>query len=194
MAFTEAEIERHNALYRRAYSLIRPHIFIDGESRSVRPGWFAKRRLRKGIALLQRALRINPGSWQSRFWIGKALQRLGDHRESFSWFSDALRLDQANDSIAKEVAIEALQVGEYPLALTLVRPAAQQNPDDAALQHNFGLALLLCGQVGDAHQVFTRALARQSDQVTARLVKLTELVLQGERTCPRTLNDVQRNA
>jgi tetratricopeptide (TPR) repeat protein len=193
VAFTDAEIERHNALYRRAYSLIRPHIFIDGESRSARPGWFARRHLRKGIALLHRALRINPNSWQSRFWVAKALQRLGDHRESMSWFSDALRLDEANSNIAKEAVVEALQVGDYKVALALVRPAAQQNPDDAALQHNLGLALLLCGRVADAHQAFTRAAAQQSDQLTARLVTLTELVLRGERPCPRTLNDMQQD-
>jgi tetratricopeptide (TPR) repeat protein len=193
VALTEAEIERHNALYRRAYSLIRPHIFIDGESRSARPGWFARRRLRKGIALFHRALRINPNSWQSRFWVAKALQRLGDHRESMSWFSDALRLDEANGRVANEAAVEALQVGDSKLALALVRPAAQLNPDDAALQHNLGLALLLCGRVAEAHQAFTRAAAHQSDRTAARLVALTELVLRGERPCPRTLTDVQQD-
>ncbi len=75
MTFTEAEVERHNALYKRAHSLIRPYILIDGESRSARPGWFAKRHLRKGIDLFLQALAINPESWQNRFWLAKALQR-----------------------------------------------------------------------------------------------------------------------
>jgi tetratricopeptide (TPR) repeat protein len=194
MAFTDAEIERHNELYRRACSLIRRHILIDGEVRFARPGWLAKWRLRKGIALFHRALRINPNSWQNRFWIAKALQRLGDHRQAISWFSDALRVDPANSSIAKEAANEALQLGDNQLALALVRPAAEQNPDDPALQHNLGLALLLSGKLQEAHQTFSRAAALQSDPLTARLLELTEQVLRGERACPQTLDDVQRNA
>ena len=193
MTLTPTEIQSHNALYRRAYSLIRPHIFIGGESRSARPGWFARRSLKKGIALFQCALGINPNSWQSRFWIAKALQRLGEHQESMSWFADALRLDEANEGIAKEAGVEALEVGDYKLALAIVRPAAERNPDDAALQHNLGLALLLCGRVAEAHQAFNRAAAHHSDSVTSRLVTLTELVLRGERLCPRRLTDIQQN-
>lgn len=193
MAFTESEIERHNNLYHRACALIRPHILIDGEARYARPGWLARWRLRKGIELFHRALRINPNSWQSRFWIAKALQRLGDHKESMSWFSDALRLDPANSSIAKEAANEALALGDHHLAVALVRPAAELNPNDATLQHNLGLALLLSGQVREARQAFARAATRQSDQLTVRLLQLTEIVLRGERPCPRTLDDVQRD-
>ena len=194
MPFTDAQIRRHNKLYGRGCSLIRKHVLIHGESRLAWPSWLARWRLRRGIALFQRALKINPDSWQSRFWIGKALQRLGDHGESMSWFADALRLDPTNTDIALEAGNEALQLGDYRLALAMIRPAAERYPEHAALQHNLGLAQLLGGQAQEAYESFSRAAAVRSDPLTANLVRTARLVLTGERPHPRTLQDLESDA
>jgi tetratricopeptide (TPR) repeat protein len=192
--FTEEEADQHNALYKRAMSLIRSRIIIDGESRSATPSWFARRRLRQGIALFQEALRMNPDSWQNRFWIGKALQRLGDHNEAVTWFAEALRIEPDNAVIALEAANEALDLGQYEFAISLLRPAAQANPSHAVLQHNLGVAFLLSQRPREAVEAFNKSAALAVDPNTARLLDIAERVSRGERACPAYMADLRRGA
>ena len=131
---TEAQVDQYNALYKRAHALVRRHILIDGEAQFGPPGWFARRRLRKGVALFERALSIAPFKWECRFWIGKAFQRLGEHKDAMSWFMDAMQQEPGNPTIAKEAANEAIALGEFQVGIGLLRPATAQRPEDPVLQ------------------------------------------------------------
>ena len=193
MTFTQSQIEQHNRLYTWGLWLIRSEIWIDGEPRSARPGWIARWRLRRGISLLSKALRINP-SWQNHFWIGKALQRLGDNRKAITWFTEAMRLQPSEPSILREGANVALELQDYDYALALLRAAMEIRPDDATLHHNLGLAFLLAGRPHDAREPLEVALALQPHHGTATLLGICDEVLQGVRSCPRTLDDVRRGA
>jgi tetratricopeptide (TPR) repeat protein len=190
MSLTQLKIDEHNRLYQRGLGLIRQEIVVEGEDRSSRPGWLARWRLRRGIAFLRRALRIHP-SWQNHFWIGKALQRLGDWRGAMSWFSDAHRIDPSQGAVAKEGANVAMELGEYDFAIALLRPAIKASSDDAALRHNLGLVYLLSGRPNDARDILQIALALQPEKTTASLLLITEGVIAGVRPRPINLREVE---
>ena len=191
--FTKEQAEEHNALFRKGCDLIQPSIFLD--DRPLRPpGWFARRRLRKGIAHLHQALTINPDSWQSRFFIGKALQCLGDHDEALTEFTDAIRLAPENDSLALEAANEALEVGRFDLAAKLLRPALERKPNDPVLLHNSGVALVLAQRPQEAVELLTRAVSLGSNPYSSELLQIVELVVRGHLKCPRTMDELRRGA
>src|SRR5438309_2268475 len=168
--------------------------FVDGERRSRHPGWPARRRLRRGIAQFQSALAIAPFKWECRFWIGKALQRLGHHGEALTWFGDALRQEPENASVAKEAANAALELNEHEIAVAFLRSATTINPKDPTLHYNLALALLLAGHPQDSLQAVSAAARLEAHAQTGWLMGWIEDVLAGRRPCPRTLAELGRGA
>jgi tetratricopeptide (TPR) repeat protein len=192
ITLTQDQIESYNRLYEKGLKLIRPNIFIDGEPQSGRPGWIAKRRLRKGIADFQEALLIAPFAWECRFWIGKALQRLGSHEEAMSWFVDAIKQEPTNTSIAKEAANEALELAQYQLGIAFLRPAVVAKPSDPVLHYDLAIHQLLAGNVDDAYHSLRKSAALESHRMTGRLLRYVEDVRAGRKSRPRTVAEVQR--
>jgi tetratricopeptide (TPR) repeat protein len=194
MQLSDQDVAVYNAYYQRAVKLIRARILIDGERRPAFPGWFARRDLKKGIQLFEAALAIAPHKWECRFWIGKALQRLGDHRNALSWFSEASRQEPDNPTIAKEAANAALELGEADLAIAFLRPATTIASRDAALHYNLGLALLMSGRPREALEATSRSAALTADKMTAWLMGWIEDVLAGRRACPKSIGELRRGA
>ena len=191
---TQEQADHYNSLFKRAISLVRPHLILD-EGREVgEPGWLARRRLRKGITLLEQALAIAPFKWECRFWIGKALQRLGDRREALTWFGDALRQEPGNATVALEAANEALELGEYEVAVAFLRPATALEPSHAALHHNLAVALLLAGRPRDALQAVDLSAGLKADARAAWLRGWIEDVLAGRRPVPHSMAELRRGA
>ncbi len=191
---SEAQANEYNALYKRALGLVRRHVLIDGEPQSGPPGWFARCRLRKGIGLLERALVIAPFKWECRFWIGKSLQRLGEHREAISWFMEAVRQEPENPSIAKEAANEALELGEFELGVGLLRPGTLKRPQDPILHYDLGIHLLLAGKPKEAYESLQRAARLEAHANTSRLMEYVERVMTGQVSCPRSLHELRQGA
>jgi len=191
---SEDDVRRYNASYQKGLKLIRPEVLIDGERRSRHPGWPARRRLRRGIAQFQSALAIAPFKWECRFWIGKALQRLGHHGEALTWFGDALRQEPENASVAKEAANAALELNEHEIAVAFLRSATTINPKDPTLHYNLALALLLAGHPQDSLQAVSAAARLEAHAQTGWLMGWIEDVLAGRRPCPRTLAELGRGA
>jgi tetratricopeptide (TPR) repeat protein len=193
LTISDADARAHDRLVGKAFALIRPEILIDGEPRTSRPGLLARWRLNRGINNLEKAIRINP-SWQNHYFIGKALQRLGDLRKAMEYFGEASRLDPTQTHVAREAGLVALALGESNIALALLRPAAVSHPHDAALQHDLGLAYLLAGSPRKAEDSLRAALALQPHEATARLLMFTSDVIQGKRSSPNSLEEIQRLA
>ena len=191
---TEAQAAQYNLRYQRGLQLVRPNILIDGEPQSGRPGWLARRRLQRGIEEFKAALDIAPFKWECRFWIGKALQRLGLFQESMGWFAEALGQEPANPTIAKEAANVALELGQFQAGIAFLRPAVADKPSDPDLHYNLGIHLLLAGRAQDAYRSLQQSARLRAHRDTARLMTYAEVVISGRRTAPRTLKHLQQDA
>ncbi|HSY20030.1 MAG TPA: tetratricopeptide repeat protein [Candidatus Acidoferrales bacterium] len=190
LSLSEEQIARHNELYAGANELTKGLIILDGVPHS-RPGFFAKRRLRKAVKLYQQVLEINPASWQSMFCIAKALQSLEELQESLAWFVRAYGCEPGNPSLAKETGYAASRLGRHDIALKAMEPAVKQHPSDPALQCNFGLTCLLAGKAADACAAFeqTVKLEPQND-VNKKLLRFAQEVASGGRGNPKTEQEI----
>jgi tetratricopeptide (TPR) repeat protein len=131
-------IERFNSLYEKGWRLLRGRIIVDGRSLSRRPGWWERRRLGQAIACFEQALRIHSSSWQTMWAIGKAHQRLQQHREALTWLMKAHDLEPARADVAREAAIEASELGHHETAVRLTEIAIRGRPNDWTLYSNLG--------------------------------------------------------
>jgi len=186
------DVERHNRYYARALDLMRNEILLHGQPRTPHPGWFARRRLRHGIRLLEAALALNPTSWQNRFWIGKAHQRLGEQEEAARWLMDAHRLAPDEPWPANEAGIAALELGQVKVAISLLRRFAAVGSNHSASEYNLGLALLLDQQPQVAREVLVAAARVSGGSLAENLLMIVDDVIAGRCTCPSSLAQVRQ--
>ena len=191
---TDEQVAQYNRIYKQAFRRVRPNILIDGESQSGRPGWLARRRLRQGIAGFEAALAIAPFKWECRFWIGKALQRLGNHQESMTWFTEALRQEPDNPTIAKEAANAALELGQFQVGIGLLRPATALRPTDPTLHYDLAIHLLLSGRPNEAYASLQEAARLEGHRHTARLMDYVEKIMTGQTPCPSSVHELKQGA
>jgi tetratricopeptide (TPR) repeat protein len=175
---TEAEIARYSELYKAGNELIRGRILLDKVplTRFVMPWdrWQLRRAVRKFAA----AVEIAPRQWQCHFWIGKALQRLGDKRGAFDAFERARTIEPENLSVLKEAANAALECDQPQLAIAFLRPACNAAPADVVLRHNLALALFLLGEIDEARLLAEQVLKVDRDPMTEWLMgKITDVRL-----------------
>jgi tetratricopeptide (TPR) repeat protein len=184
--FSDSEITRHNALCNQASQLQKGLIWLDGHQIS-KPGFFARRKLRKSIALYEEALKINPDSWQSMTFVGKAFQALNRLEEALTWFKSALSLDPNNPVIAKEAGGTAGLLGKHDLAVQIMTPVALTDPNDVVLQTNLGLSCMLSGKTLEASNAFETVYRLEPQRpMNARLAAFAKKVHLGEEPIPKT--------
>jgi tetratricopeptide (TPR) repeat protein len=187
---TDNEIDSFNALYDKGCGLQKDLVILDGSPRR-RPGFLGRRKLKESIQAFKEALAIHPGSWQSMYFIGKALQALGDLESALTWFMRASKIEPENPSIAKEAGLCAAQLGKHLAAIRFMKPAASAHPRDAGLQCNMGLSYLMSEQVDEAVASFSRAIkADPVNGMNQSLLKLAEAVARKEIPCPRSEAEV----
>jgi tetratricopeptide (TPR) repeat protein len=193
MTLTEAEATRHNQLYEEALGLVEREILVDGRSQSTLPGFFAGRRLRKGLRLLDEVLRLNPDNGAAAFLVGKVHQRLGEFAAALPMLLKAHRTDPSFSAYAREAGIVASELGQYPLAIALTEAALRLRPDDGSLHVNLGLMYLLSGAAPEAARSFERAIALEPEHArTPRLLAVARAVQAGSIPCPTTEAELQR--
>ena len=183
---TDKETDRFNALYEKGCSLQKGLVILDGRPQR-RPGFLAKRKLKESIKTFKDALAIHPGSWQSMYCIGKALQALGDPESALTWFVRASKIEPEEPSVAKEAGLCAAQLGKHLAAIRFMKPAASAHPSDAGLQCNMGLSYLLSEQADEAEASFSQAVkADPGNRMNQKLLKLAAAVASREIPCPRS--------
>lgn len=183
---TDREIDRFNTLYDKGCDLQKDLITLDGRPQR-RPGFFGGRKLKESIQAFKEALVIHPGSWQSMYFIGKALQALGDLESALTWFVKASKIEPENPSVAKEAGQCAAQLGKHLAAIRFMKAAASAHPGDAGLQFNIGLSYLMSEQVKEAIAYFSQAVkAGPGDSMNQKLLKLAQAVAENEVPCPRS--------
>ena len=178
----------HNALVRRGAELVEPFLVLADRQ----PASLDAARVRAGIACFDRALVLIPVDWQLMWMRGKAYQALGEHSAAMASLRDAWQLQPGEPAIANELGYELVELERAHEAVEVFAAAAAAHPDDdAALQANFALALLLDGQLARAKETVARALAANPQLRIAReLAALVDDVAAGRRPPPRTLRDL----
>jgi tetratricopeptide (TPR) repeat protein len=187
-----AEIVRHNELHAEGSRLQKGLLLLD-QRPPPHLGFFARRKLRKSIALFQEAIKINPTGWQSMMFIGKAHQSLNELNEALSWFLRAREIVPTNPSIAKEAGGMAGRLGQHDLAVQIMLPVADAHPNDPALQYNLGLSCLMAGQAQVACKAFERACRLEPGRdANFRLAVLAEKVRDGLVPTPKTEAEIKK--
>ncbi|MGJ8678301.1 MAG: tetratricopeptide repeat protein [Akkermansiaceae bacterium] len=190
----ELAIERHNALYDKAWSMVEGELLIDGIPESGSLGFFLKRRLNKAIKIFEEVIEINSMNWNAMFGIAKIYQRFGETETSYNWMLKAREFAPDHPSLAKETAVTASNLGMHDKAIEIMREAISARPDDAALHSNLGLSLLLSDNPIEAIEHFHLAQQLEpSHTVTPRLIVYARAVQQGDLPTPKKEQDIVRN-
>jgi tetratricopeptide (TPR) repeat protein len=130
------QVKRHNQLYEQAYDLLRGEILIDGQPLTSHPGFLAKRRLHKAIALFETVLEMNPENWAAMFGMAKAHHRLGDKVRAFNLILEARHGNPSLSGFAREAGLVAFQLGRFREGVELTQAAIGTRPSDGSLYSN----------------------------------------------------------
>jgi cytochrome c-type biogenesis protein CcmH/NrfG len=178
-----------DALFRRGVALIRPHMQVVDE-KATAPN---DDEVRVGIACLDRVLETNPSSWPALWIRGKAFQSLGDHDAAVVSFRSAYRLNPDHEDVARETAQELLQTRQFAEAVMVGRDICTRHPNDAGLQANLALDLLMNGEVAEAQKaVATAQKLDPNDAITKALAKRIDEIANGKRPQPKSFEELQR--
>ena len=189
------EIKKHNQLYEQAYDLVLSEVLIDGRTLSSQPGFLARRRLNRAIALFEAVLEMNPENWAAMFGMAKALHRLGDKPRAFDLMLKAHHGNPSLSGFAREAGLVAFQLGRFREGVELTYAAISTRPGDGSLYSNLGLGCLLAGDVDAAVDAFQHANELEPNHsLTPRLLAVAESVRSGALPPPASEADVLRAA
>ena len=184
----------HNRLYLQSIALVQDHLPLSDRPDNHRPpGFFLRRRLRKGLRLLDQVVAINPRNYAALWTGGMVARRLGDLEAALDRFrrAHALRPDQPD--VAREAAITASHLGRPAESIEFTRRALFACPNDPGLTANLALYYLYNQDPVTAKSLAATALAADpADRITAQVVRLIDDVLAHRRPCPRTDADALR--
>jgi tetratricopeptide (TPR) repeat protein len=188
MEFSQEQVDAHETLTKAGWKIVQEEALIAGRAPKPAPGFFARRRLRKGIQLFTDALKINPNGWPSMWGIGKLYQRLGDQAAALKWFTEAHRIKPDQPDVLREAGLAALDIGAKEEALKLCFAAVRAAPDDLGLQSNLALAYLLVADDEHAEECTRVAVSRApEDTISQAVLKLVLDVRQGKRRRPERM-------
>lgn len=189
---TDEQIVRFNKLYEKANNMISGLLILDGRT-NFKNGFFAKRKLKKAIELLELALKIYPENWQSMFAIAKAHQSLGDLETALTWLQNANQYEPENPSIAKEIGLCAGKLGKHNIAIQYMEAISKLSPNTIGLHVNLGLSYLMLNQLDSAKTSFNQAiLVEPNSNTNKRLLALVENVISGKIPCPKSEKEIQK--
>ncbi|UCC11164.1 MAG: hypothetical protein JSW02_07335 [candidate division WOR-3 bacterium] len=176
--------DEYNSNYEQAFEILKQYAFLqDSGKRSI--GFIGMKKLREAVQLLSRCLEIWRGSWNAMWGLGKAHQASGNHLTALGWFERALVIQAEHPDIYREATIESLRLGKTDKALTYARKACELMPEDAGLQANLALSLLLDKQGETALVVIKEACLRApNDPVNKHVLAFIEDVVTGKRHYP----------
>ena len=187
----------HDRLYKAGVALVYAHLPMHGANPEVRAGFFLRRRLRKGVALLERVIHMNPSNWAAMWLAGMASRRAGDVEKALALFAraaavcDALPPADTHADVWREAGLTAMDLGRHAEAAEYTRRAVALRPNDAGLVANLALAHLYNQDPAEAKRAADYALAADpGDEITRGVVRLVDSVLAGKRPCPRGRRDI----
>jgi len=178
---------KHNRLFEEALSIVKDEIPLHGQSDKPVPGWILAVKLRRAIAIFERALRINPENWPAMWYIGKVHQRLRNPADALAWFEQAHQINPSQPDIVREASLCAMEIGYHDMAIVFAHRATQLEPTNPGLHANLALAYLLAGRVSDAETAVDRALtADPSDTISQTIRTMVQHFATSRRVPPTT--------
>jgi tetratricopeptide (TPR) repeat protein len=152
----------------------------------------ARQRLASAMTLLNDAAGRDARSFATWFFLGKVYQRLGDHPASRRAFGRAVDVEPDRIDGLREYASACLDVGDAGDALPIAERACSLQPADSGLRANLALVQLFAGDLPKAtHAIEEAARLDPDDKITASLARLIREVVEGRRTLPRTLAELE---
>jgi tetratricopeptide (TPR) repeat protein len=147
--------------------------------------------LEEGRALLREA-NEREATFATSWFLGKVELRLGDREAALAAFRRAHAIQPDQPDGCRELCHAYLELDRAVDALPIARRALDLRPADAGLRSNVALVLLLAGDVEQARQEVSAALAADpEDQVTRGLARMIEDVVAGRRARPRSIAEAE---
>lgn len=188
---TSPKTLEHNRLYQEGSDLISPYMQLVGRDAPSGDSARARDALLRGIDLLSQAVAIDPSNWAAYWIIGKAHQSLGDSEKACEAFGKSYGLHKGNPDVAREYMFECLNLGRARQGIAAARIAVSLKPDDAGLMANLALALLIGGQLDEATEAVSKALAlAPDDEISRNLQERIADVQGGRRPQPSKMADL----
>jgi tetratricopeptide (TPR) repeat protein len=176
-----------NRLYKIATDLI-DDLMLLHENSDKRYNWFQKRKIKKSIGLLEKCISIFPDSWNSMWLIGKAYQSLQDSNQALMCFENAFKIESKNPDVAREAALQAINLGISEKAIFYAEKAIEADGNDPGLYSNYALALLI-GKRGDEALVSIKKAMQMNptDPINREVLRLVQSVVDGKMPYPQRL-------
>lgn len=134
----------------------------------------------EGIALITRALAVNPDSVEAHFNLGNILAGASRMAEAEPHFRHAYLQGAKTAAAANGLGGALLQLGRYGEAEPYLREALARDPAFAPALINMGILLEATGRIDDALQVQGRVLALYPDHDEAHLHRALTLLARGQ--------------
>lgn len=166
---------------RATWDELAPLVTIGAPPRRL--GFFARRKLAKGIHRLERV--ATGDRWRAWWFLGMARRSLGDDAGALTAFEHAYRTNPTHADVARELAAQYLAAGDGARAVTVCERNCSLHPANAGLRANLALACVIADDVPRARTEVARALALDGDdRISRALATLIDDVLAGRQPRP----------
>ena len=178
--------ERVEAARREGAALLRP--LLPKVLRREALGFFERRHLKQAIALFEQVVEALPSDWSARWTLGMAARASGEHRVALEHLRRAYDANPSQRDVGREYAGQCFILGEAADGVRVSRELSARFPDDVGLQSNLALALLIGGDLDEAHATAHAAHLREpSDPITKNLLATIPDVKAGRVARPTRL-------
>jgi len=182
--FTQEEADRYNYLFSSANEIVEPFLYIQDTTRTP----VDKDRLDLAIKMYDEAIAINPDSWASMWFKGKAFQAMGNFGSAYFSFKQAYRINPDNPDVVNEYILECINTEKHQEALEANLIGAQNFQDHVGIQANLALVFILLGQQDKAIQQGNIALKlNRKDEVTKNLIEIAKKIKSGKQIQPSSI-------
>lgn len=118
------------------------------------------------IDLYHSALKLSPVDWHAAYYLGAALDRAGEIRESYLYLKQAYELSPTDSKVLYRLALVSKELENYDEALALFNTYIEDWPDDYEGWYGRGLVLESKRKYSEAIDAFTQALLRKPGDMT----------------------------
>ena len=120
---------------------------------------------KEAIAEYDRAIHAAPDYANALVDRADAYSNLGDHLAAIASYEKARALDSKSARVSGNLAWEYYLVGRFDDAIRINRAALKENPGEAWIRFNLGLALLASGKLSDASATYSETMTATANQV-----------------------------
>lgn len=142
--------------------------------------------------LFSQAVDADPQDGKASFYLGVALNRIGQHGMALAAFQRMWDLKVTHRDLGFEGGWAALERGQYQTAITLLEPYLEANPDNAKAYEFIGRAYIGVGRLEEADAALNQALAHDPGLIASvRLAQGSIATIRGDNAAAaQALNDI----